>query len=62
MAAHLFQVAYEFLGNYETARKWALVCIQIMLQVEDPRFAILLNHSLYYLINDREYGNCIKTI
>ena len=60
MAAHLFQVAYEFLGNYETARKWALVCIQIMLQVENPRFAILLHGSLYYLINDREYGKAMN--
>lgn len=60
MSAHVFQVAYEFLGNYDLARKWALNCIQVMLEVEDPRFAILLHGSLFYLINDREYGKALN--
>lgn len=60
MPANMFQVTYQTLGDYDTARKWALVCIQIMLEVEEPRFAILLHCSLVYLIIDREYGKALN--
>jgi len=60
MPANMFQMTYQSLGDYDTARKWALVCIQIMLDVEEPRFAILLHCSLVYLIIDREYGKALN--
>ncbi|PWK72891.1 hypothetical protein LX99_04221 [Mucilaginibacter oryzae] len=60
MSANMFQVTYQTLGDYDTARKWALICIQIMLDVEEPRFAILLHCSLVYLIIDRDYGKALN--
>lgn len=46
---------FEFLGDYEIAKKWALMSIQFTLSLESSQFVIVLTTSLFYLINDGDY-------
>jgi len=48
----IFQDAYEFLGEYEKAKKWALISIQVSISYEDMQFSAVLGRSLFYLIQE----------
>ncbi len=48
----IFQDAYEFLGEYKKAKKWALISIQVSISYDDMQFSVVLGRSLFYLIQE----------
>jgi hypothetical protein len=65
VTALIFQEAYEYLGNYQKAKKWALNSIQSATVNPSMQFTIVMARSLFYLLEDGEISrvysvyNCI---
>jgi chromosomal replication initiation ATPase DnaA len=55
LGALILKTTFEFLGNYELARKWALEAIQVTVNINEPKFAAVLNTCIFYLIKDKEF-------
>ena len=58
--ALVFKTSFEYLGNYEIARKWAIESLQVIVNVPEPKFAVVLNTCLFYLIKDRAFQKALN--
>ncbi|MEO8852302.1 MAG: SMEK domain-containing protein [Ginsengibacter sp.] len=56
----LFESIFEFLGKYESAKKWALKGIDISLNLSDTKYAPVLMVNTFYLILERNYQKAVN--
>lgn len=60
ISATVFENAFEFYDDYETSRKWGLRCIEISMDLADPKFTGALLKNIFYLITDRKYQKAVN--
>jgi hypothetical protein len=55
MVAHILQSAYEGIGDYTKAKKWAYKTIEYSQETENAQYVPILQSILYYLVDDKQY-------
>jgi hypothetical protein len=54
--AHQLQLAFETVGDFDSAKKWAYKSIELSLPLENPKFILVLQTTLFYLFEDGHYA------
>lgn len=60
ISAVVFEDAFEFYDDRPTAKKWASRCMEISMQLSDPKFAAVLFKDIFYLIGDGNYQKAVN--
>jgi len=56
----IFDDIFEFLGDYKTARKWALLGIELSLSLPESKYFPVLYKSIQYLVMDRQFTKAVN--
>jgi hypothetical protein len=53
MVASGLQDGFESIGDIARAKKWAYKCIELSLELTDPKYIAILERNIFYLVQDR---------
>ncbi|MDP1763950.1 MAG: SMEK domain-containing protein [Sediminibacterium sp.] len=62
MGAIGLQRLFESSGNSIGARKWAYISIELASEIEEPRFTPVLQPTMFYLTEDRQYSQAYQVM
>lgn len=60
ISAVVFEDAFEFYNDRTTAKKWAFRCMEISMQLSEPKYAGILFKDIFYLIGDGNYQKAVN--
>lgn len=60
MTAMIFEDAFEYYEDLETAKKWAFRCMEISMKLTDPKYPAVLFKDLFYLIGEGNYQKAVN--